>query len=320
MIWLIGCNGMLGREVAKQLKEQGLLFTGTDREVDITEPAALENFSKTLTTSFYSLDSNLSDSEKKVDWIINCSAYTNVDKAEEEVELAQKLNTEGPLNIARMARKLGAKLIHISTDYVFGGSDNKTVAYTENCPKAPLGVYGKTKALGEEAIEKEMVQYYILRTAWLYGFEGKNFVYTMTKAMNTRDDVKVVNDQKGTPTCAVDLANAIVTIIMKSKKATGLFGSKSAPAFGIYHFTDEGETNWFEFAQYIYKFGRKYKHITKDCQVNSCTTQEFGAKVERPAYSVMSKEKIKKELNIKIPDWKKSLEKFMKDKRFNLEK
>lgn len=318
MIWLIGCNGMLGREVAKQLKEEGLLFTGTDKEIDITDPTALENYAKQLTTSFYNLDSKLSDSEKKIDWIINCSAYTNVDKAEEEPELAEKLNADGPLNIARIARKYGAKLIHISTDYVFDGQGN--TPYLEDMEKNPTGVYGKTKAMGEDYIEKEMVQYYILRTAWLYGFEGKNFVYTMTNAMNNRESVKVVNDQFGTPTCAVDLAGIIIKIIVKSKKATGLFGSNSAPAFGIYHVTNEGETNWFEFAQYIYKFGKKYNRITNECVVNSCTTEEYGSKVKRPAYSVLSKEKVTRELNIRIPDWKKSLEKFIKDKRFNLVK
>ena len=125
MIWLIGCNGMLGREVARQLKENNLSFVGTDKEVDITNPDALDAYQKNLMTSFYSLDSKLPESEKSISWIINCSAYTNVDKAEEDTELAAKLNAEGPLNIARMARKLGAKLIHISTDYVFGGDGNE---------------------------------------------------------------------------------------------------------------------------------------------------------------------------------------------------
>lgn len=318
MIWLIGCNGMLGREVARQLKENNLSFVGTDKEVDITNPDALDAYQKNLMTSFYSLDSKLPESEKSISWIINCSAYTNVDKAEEDTELAAKLNAEGPLNIARVARKLGAKLIHISTDYVFGGDGNEP--YTENMEKHPLGVYGKTKADGEDAIEKEMVQYFIIRTAWLYGFEGINFVYTMTKAMNNRDEVKVVNDQFGSPTCTVDLANAIITIINKTNNAKGFFGSNSTPAFGIYHFTNEGQTTWFEFAQAIYKYGRKYKRITKDCAVNQCTTAEFGAKVKRPAYSVLSKEKIQKELKIKIPNWEKSLKNFMKSKRFEVKK
>ena len=314
MIWLIGCNGMLGREVARQLKENNLSFVGTDKEVDITNPDALDAYQKNVMTSFYSLDSKLPESEKSISWIINCSAYTNVDKAEEDTELAAKLNTEGPLNIARVARKLGAKLIHISTDYVFGGDGNEP--YTENMEKHPLGVYGKTKADGEDAIEKEMVQYYILRTAWLYGFEGINFVYTMTKAMNSHDSVRVVNDQKGTPTCAVDLAEVILKLIDKNNNAKSFFGKNSAPSYGIYQFTDGGETNWFEFTKEIYALGKKYGRITQDCTINPCTSAEYGAKVERPSYSVLSKDKIVKALKLKLPSWQQSLEKFIKNNRF----
>lgn len=316
MIWLIGCKGMLGTEVAKQLKEHKLNFVGTDKEVDITNVEELEKFEKSVITSFYDLDNPLLDAEKKINWIINCSAYTNVDKAEEEPELASKLNAEGPLNIARLARKIGAKLIHISTDYVFNGQ--ATTPYTEDMTKNGLGVYGKTKALGEDAIEKEMVQYYIIRTAWLYGFDGHNFVYTMTNAMNNHDTVSVVNDQFGTPTCAVDLANTIITILTKNENAKELIGKNCPPPYGIYHFTDEGQTNWFEFAQYIYKYGKKYKHIQNNCTVNSCTTKEYGAKVQRPAYSVLSKAKITETLKIKIPGWKKSLKNFCKDSRFSI--
>ena len=184
MIWLIGCKGMLGSEVTKQLKEKNLEFVGTDKEVDITNPDALESFEKSVITSFYDLDKVIPEDKNKINWIINCSAYTNVDKAEDEPELAEKLNTEGALNIARIARKIGAKLIHISTDYVFNG-EGKT-PYTEDMPKEGLGVYGRTKAAGEDLIEKEMVQYYIIRTAWLYGFDGRNFVYTITNAMPER--------------------------------------------------------------------------------------------------------------------------------------
>ncbi len=315
MIWLIGCKGMLGSEVAKQLDEKKLPWIGTDREVDITDSQALVDFTNKIETAAY-FPSDLRRSDRKIQWIINCSAYTNVDKAEEETELAEKLNAQGPLNIARTARSIGAKLIHISTDYVFGG--NGTEPYTEDMPKNPLGVYGKTKAAGEDAIMKEMNTYYILRTAWLYGFDGKNFVYTMTKAMNSHDAVSVVNDQKGTPTYAPDLASVILRIIEKSDKAKSFFGKNSAPAFGIYNFTDEGQTNWHEFACEIYRLGRKYGRITQECRVNPCTTEEYGAKVERPAYSVLNKNKITKALKLKIPDWQHSLEKFMKDERFNL--
>lgn len=317
MIWLIGNKGMLGSEVKKRLQDAKLPFIGTDKEVDVTDASSLENFANgVLTDSYY--PSDLPHSERRITWIINCSAYTNVEKAEEDSELAEKLNAQGPLNIARLARKIGAKLIHISTDYVFNGK-GKT-PYTEETPKEPLGVYGKTKSQGEDAIQKEMNTYYILRTAWLYGFDGKNFVYTMTNAMQNHDSVKVVNDQKGTPTCAVDLAEVIIKIIAKSNKAKGFFGKNSAPSFGIYHFTNEGETTWFEFTQEIYRLGKKYGRITNECAVNPCTTQEYGAKVERPAYSVLNKGKISKELKIKIPAWQTSLEKFIKNVRFAPEK
>lgn len=315
MIWLIGCKGMLGTEVSKQLEKANLNWIGTDRDVDISDYDALEKFTKNIETESY-FPSELKKSERQINWIINCAAYTNVDKAEEDVELAEKLNAQGPLNIARIARKIGAKLIHISTDYVFDGSGN--VPYTEEQQKEPLGVYGKTKAEGEDFIQKEMNTYYIIRTAWLYGFDGKNFVYTMTKAMNSHDSVKVVNDQFGTPTYAVDLASVILKIIEKTNKASGFFGKNSIPSYGIYQFTDGGQTNWFEFAQEIYKLGKKYGRITSECQVNPCTTEEYGAKVKRPAYSVLSKEKICNELKIKLPDWKTSLENFIKNSRFEI--
>lgn len=311
MIWLIGCKGMLGSEVTKQLKEKNLEFVGTDKEVDITNPDALESFEKSVITSFYDLDKVIPEDKKKINWIINCSAYTNVDKAEDEPELAEKLNTEGALNIARIARKIGAKLIHISTDYVFNG-EGKT-PYTEDMPKEGLGVYGRTKAAGEDLIEKEMVQYYIIRTAWLYGFDGRNFVYTITNAMNTHDGIKVVNDQRGTPTCAVDLAKAIITLMEKNDGAKDII---STPTYGIYHFTNEGETTWYDFTKAIYKYGKKYKRITNNCTITPCTSDEYPTKARRPAYSVLSKEKIKSEIGLKIPDWEKSLKMFMKDKRF----
>ncbi len=315
MIWLIGCKGMLGSEVAKQLDEKKLPWVGTDREVDITNSQALFDFTNKIETAAY-FPSDLPRADRKIQWIINCSAYTNVDKAEEETELAQKLNEEGPTNIARVARSIGAKLIHISTDYVFDGSGNSP--YTEDMPKAPLGVYGKTKAAGEDAIMKEMNTYYIIRTAWLYGFDGRNFVYTMSKVMNSHDSVRVVNDQMGTPTYAPDLAAVILRFIEKSDNAKSFFGKNSAPAYGIYHFTDEGQTNWYDFAREIYRLGRKHGRITQECSVNSCSTEEYGAAVQRPAYSVLSKEKISKALKLKIPDWQSSLEKFIKNERFEI--
>ncbi|MCR4952659.1 MAG: dTDP-4-dehydrorhamnose reductase [Treponema sp.] len=314
MIWLIGCKGMLGTEIARQLDEAKLSWVGTDREIDITNPQELENFENSIETASY-FPSEKTHSDRQIKWIINCAAYTNVDKAEEDTELAAKLNCEGPKNIARLARKIGAKLIHISTDYVFNGEGSSP--YTEDMEKEPLGVYGKTKSDGEDAIQKEMNQYYIIRTAWLYGFDGKNFVYTMTKLMNSHDSINVVNDQFGTPTCTLDLAAAILKLIEKADNAKEIIGPKSAPAFGIYHFSGMGEISWFDFAEEIYKLGKKYKRITAECKVNPCTTEEFGAKVKRPHYSVLCKDKITKELKIKIPTWQQSLERFIKANSFN---
>ncbi len=316
MVWLIGCKGMLGSEIAKQLTENKILWFGSDKEVDITNPVELAKFahSHDSPAGITGNSVNKKTVPEKITWVINCAAYTAVDKAEEDVELATKLNVDGPKNIARITRELGAKLIHISTDYVFDGTNN--VPYTEDMEKVPNSVYGKTKALGEDVIEKEMTQYYILRTAWLYGFDGKNFVYTMTNLMNSKDELKVVCDQRGTPTCALDLASTIIKIISTSNKAKSLFGKKSALPYGIYHFTNLGETNWFEFATKIYELGQKYGRITKDCSVLSCTTEEYPTAAKRPMYSVLSKDKIQSLLKVKIPEWQESLEQFIKSDRF----
>ena len=318
MIWLIGCNGMLGKEIAKQLTDNRISWVGTDRDVDITNPEELLNFADSHDSSAGRTGKAASNGSVpgKIDWIINCAAYTAVDKAESDAELARKLNEEGPRNIARAARHIGAKLIHISTDYVFDGTASSP--YTEEMEKQPIGVYGVTKAAGEDAVAKEMTQYYIIRTAWLYGFDGHNFVYTMTKAMNTHDAVKVVSDQKGSPTCAVDLAGVILKIIATAENAHSLFGKNSAIPYGIYQCTDLGETTWFHFTQKIYELGKKHGRITQDCTINPCTTEEYPTPAKRPAYSVLSKDKIMGALKVKLPSWETSLEKFIKSPRFEI--
>ncbi len=240
-------------------------------------------------------------------WIINCAAYTAVDKAESDIELAHKLNVEGPENIAKVAKKYGAKLIHISTDYVFDGTGD--TPRTEDMPVAPIGVYGVTKAKGEEAVRNNTDKYYILRTAWLYGWAGKNFVYTMIRAMNTHDTVKVVNDQKGTPTFAGDLAKVILQII-----------DDKTVSYGTYHVTDLGEITWWDFTNEIKKQGIEAGWINekgKNCVVNPCTTDEYPTPAKRPAYSVLSKNKIQKTLGITLPDWKESLSKFLNSDLFD---
>lgn len=284
MIWLIGCKGMLGTEIARQLKENKIDFIGTDIDVDITNPQALASFV----------------TGKKITYIINCSAYTAVDKAESDADFAKKLNEDGPRNIANLAKQIHAKMIHISTDYVFDGTGKEP--YTEEMPIAPIGVYGKTKADGESAVRDNLTEHYIIRTAWLYGWAGKNFVYTMIKAMNTHDSVKVVNDQKGTPTFAGDLANVIIQIICKD----------NVP-YGTYHCTDLGEITWWDFTNEIKKQGVELGLITnKECFVNPCSTEEYPTPAKRPAYSVLCKDKIQKSLGIRLPFWKDSLNMFLK--------
>jgi dTDP-4-dehydrorhamnose reductase len=290
MIWLIGCKGMLGTELSLLLEKTGLPFTGTDREVDIANPAALDKFIEQPRPGGGDLT-----------WIINCAAYTAVDKAEDDVETCRRLNTLGAANIAACAQKIGAQIIHISTDYVFDGTGSRP--YTEDDATAPTGVYGLTKRDGELAVIENNPRSYIIRTAWLYGKYGNNFVQTMPRLMNERDEVKVVNDQRGSPTWAFDLASAVLAVIAAADSG------KNIP-FGIYHFTNEGNITWFDFAKEICRQGRELGRISKDCAVKPCTSAEYPAKVKRPAYSVLDKSKIKAALGIDIPAWDKSLKEF----------
>ena len=294
MIWLIGCKGMLGTEIARQLSENKIDFVGTDIDVDITNSQALAKFVN----------------GKDISYIINCSAYTAVDKAESDADFAKKLNEDGPRNIANLANQIHAKMIHISTDYVFDGTG--TEPYTEDMSVAPIGVYGRTKAAGEAAVKQNLKEYYIIRTAWLYGWAGKNFVYTMIKAMNTHDSVKVVNDQKGSPTFAGDLANVIIQII-----------NKDDVPYGTYHCTDLGEITWWDFTNEIKKQGIEAGWINetgKNCVVNPCTTDEYPTPAKRPAYSVLNKDKLQKSLGITLPDWKQSLKVFIDSEMFDKER
>jgi len=289
MIWLIGYKGMLGTELSALLENCNIPFIGTDKEVDITSISSLEEYIKNI----------------PIKWIINCAAYTAVDKAEDDIELCRMLNTEGPYNIAVIANKIGANIIHISTDYVFNGKGNKP--YTEEDSTDPIGIYGLTKRDGEIKLLQENKNSYIIRTAWLYGRHGNNFVHTMLKLMNERDSISVVNDQIGTPTWANDLAQVIIKFIVLSDSG------KTVP-YGIYHFSNEGEITWYDFAKEIYSQAKVLGILTKDCEVKPCTSADFSAKVTRPAYSVLDKTKIKRELRITIPSWDESLRLFLKSK------
>jgi dTDP-4-dehydrorhamnose reductase len=291
MVWLIGCKGMLGTEIARQLKNSNIDYIGTDIDVDITKLEVLEDFA---------------NKNPKIDWIINCSAYTAVDKAEDDKDFANLLNNIGPKNISSVAKKINAKMIHISTDYVFDGTGN--IPYTEDMDVKPIGVYGQTKADGEKSVIDSGCEYYIFRTAWLYGYDGKNFVYTMLKLMESKQELSVVSDQKGTPTFAGDLANCVIKTIT----------SKNQIPCGIYHCTDLGEITWYDFACEIYKQGKATGKLSNECKINPCSTDEFPTKAKRPAYSVLSKEKIQQTLGITLPMWNESLNVFMNSPLFSI--
>jgi dTDP-4-dehydrorhamnose reductase len=284
---------MLGTELSLLMEKSCVKFTGTDREVDITCPCALEKKADEL----------------QITWIVNCAAYTAVDKAEDDIDICRSINTLGAANAALCARNKGANFIHISTDYVFDGkgiAEGQTSRpYREDDATNPIGVYGLTKRDGEFQITEKNPRSFMIRTAWLYGKHGGNFVNTMLRLMNEKDEVKVVDDQRGSPTWAFDLASLILTLIKT------VDGGKNVP-FGIYHFTDEGNISWFDFAKEIYKQGRGLGLIKKDCDVKPCASGEYSAKVKRPAYSVLDKSKIKAALGIDIPDWDKSLKEYLK--------
>lgn len=282
MIWLIGNKGMLGTELSNMFTARGMDFIGTDREVDITDPMSLDAFA----------------SNQKIDVIVNCAAYTAVDKAEDDLVTCRAINATGPANVAACAKKIGASLLHISTDYVFNG--NGTRPYLEDDPTDPTGVYGLTKRDGEVSAMAANPNTWIVRTAWLYGAHGNNFVFTMLKLMKEHDAIKVVNDQRGSPTWAYDLCDAICRILEKK------------PAYGIYHFSGGGNIVWHDFAVAIYKKGRALGLLNKDCAINSCTSAEYPAKVRRPPYSLLDKTKIQSALGYVVPDWETSLEAFLK--------
>jgi dTDP-4-dehydrorhamnose reductase len=282
MIWLIGNKGMLGTELSLLFEREGLPFVGTDREVSMLDPEALATFA----------------AGKDFGWIVNCAAYTAVDKAEDEAELCERLNVEGPRNVARVARSIGARMLHISTDYVFDGSGSRP--YREDDPLSPIGVYGRTKAAGEDAVRSACAEHIILRTAWLYGEHGNNFVFTMLRLMKERERIGVVADQRGTPTWARDLAAAMRAMVGADR-----------PVYGTYHFTNSGETTWHEFAVEIQRLGLERGLLSRPCEIAALRTDEYPTKAQRPAYSVLSKEKIGRDYGIHPPEWRESLARFL---------
>lgn len=235
---------------------------------------------------------------KNIHSIVNCAAYTNVDKAETDQALCRRLNADAPRILAETMKRVGGLLIHISTDYVFGGDPYNTPC-REDQQGTPTGVYGQTKLEGEQAIQQTECQYVILRTAWLYSEYGKNFVKTMLNLTATNPQLKVVFDQCGTPTYALDLARAIAVILQDAKKQTA---NGKYTQTGIYHFSDEGVCSWFDFTKVIAQMAGH-----TECDIQPCHSDEFPSPVRRPAYSVLDKTKVKETFGIEIPYWMDSL-------------
>lgn len=286
---ITGANGQLGSELkqaanslfcAKGVAQPNLILTD-HLELDITNREALISFVK----------------GRQIDIIINCAAFTAVDRAEEEQEAARRLNSDGVANLAAAAIECDALLFHISTDYVFDGKSS--TPYKEEAPVAPQSVYGATKAEGERALIESKAKYLLIRTSWLYSIFGNNFVKTITALAKERDSLNVVFDQIGTPTYATDLANAILEISLYYLKSVK---SRESFPFGIYHFSNEGVCSWYDFAVEIVKFSGA------NCEVKAVTSDKFITKAKRPSYSVFDKSKIKSTFNIEISHWRDSLE------------
>lgn len=280
-ILVTGANGMLGnaiQNVAKNSKDNYIFTDICDgyQKLDITN---IEDVREAIRVN-------------NIQCIINCAAWTNVDKAESAGEIVEILNAIAPENLAIAMKEVDGLLVHVSTDYVFGGDPYNTPCKEEQ-KGTPTGVYGLTKLHGEQKIQASGAKYIIVRTAWLYGEYGHNFVKTMINLTGTKPELKVVFDQCGTPTYAVDLANAIFDIV-ENRKYEG--------NTGIYHFSNEGVCSWYDFAIKIAELANN-----KNCNIQPCHSEEFPSPVKRPAYSVFDKTKIKETFGVIVPYWVDSL-------------
>lgn len=277
LVLVTGVNGQLGFDVVKELTAKGHKAVGVDREeLDITVESAVSSFV----------------AELKPDAIVHCAAYTNVDGAETDQEGAYKVNVSGTKFLAEAANQVNAKMVYVSTDYVFNG--NGTEPYEVDHPTSPLGVYGETKLAGEQILQSTLSKYFIVRTAWVYGINGHNFVKTMLRLGSERNEIGVVYDQVGSPTYTVDLAKFLVELIETDK-------------YGVYHASNAGVCSWHEFAVEI------FKQAEMDVKVNPLTSEEFPSKAVRPKYSLLSKKKLVEEGFTPLRDWKEALSAYLNE-------
>jgi dTDP-4-dehydrorhamnose reductase len=288
-ILVTGSNGQLGSEIkdlVTNYKDFNFFFRDLP-ELNICDAEALNTFIF----------------NQKINAVINCAAYTAVDQAEEDVEIAEQVNSIGVLNLVNALKKVNGKLIHISTDYVFNG--NSFLPYQELDELNPIGIYGETKRSGELVILNSSIDALLIRTSWLYSVYGNNFVKTMFKLGHERDELGVIFDQVGTPTYASDLAKTCLDILLdKSSENISINGK-------IYHYSNEGVTSWYDFAKAIMELG------SIDCKVRPIETKDYPTPAKRPHFSVLNKTKIKKDFNIEIPYWRDSLEKCIEKLKSN---
>ena len=274
-VLVTGVKGQLGYDVVNELKMRGIEAIGVDiQEMDITDADSVD---KVIV-------------QASPDAVIHCAAYTAVDAAEENEDICRRVNAEGTQNIANVCKKLDIKMIYISTDYVFGGQGTRP--WEPDDERDPQSVYGQTKYEGELAVQNTLDKYFIVRIAWVFGVNGKNFVKTMLNLAKTHDTLKVVNDQFGSPTYTYDLAKLLVDMVQTEK-------------YGIYHATNEGICTWYEFACEI------FKEAGVDVKVLPVTSEEFGAKAVRPYNSRMSKEKLVANGFEKLPTWQDALRRYL---------
>lgn len=274
-----GAAGQLGKDVLLELEKKNHQAFGADRQqLDIT----IEEDVLAYIT------------EVKPDVILHCAAYTNVDAAEENEEAAYAVNAAGTENLAKAAKQIGAKMLYVSTDYVFDGSANEPYEVDE--PTKPLGAYGRTKLAGEQLLQKHLDAFFIVRTAWVFGIHGNNFVKTMIRLGGERGEIGVVHDQVGSPTYTVDLAQFMVELMETDK-------------YGVYHATNSGICSWYEFAVEI------FKQAEMDVKVNPLTTDQFPRPAARPKYSVLSKKRIEQEGLKPLRDWKEALAAYLEESK-----
>lgn len=276
-VLVTGVKGQLGHDVVNELEKRGIEAVGVDiQEMDITDAESVDKVIK----------------EAAPDAVIHCAAYTAVDAAEENEEICRRVNADGPGNIAKVCKALDIKMIYISTDYVFSGQGERP--WEPEDEPAPQSVYGRTKYAGELAVRSVLDKYFIVRIAWVFGINGKNFVKTMLKLSEDHDTIKVVNDQFGSPTYTFDLAKLLVDMILTEK-------------YGVYHAVNEGTCSWYDFACAI------FREAGVSVNVVPVTTEEYGAKAKRPANSRMSTDKLTENGFEKLPPWQDALRRYLKE-------